>query len=150
MAAATAAEPWTTACSPARMILPGARARTSNGPRCSAVPASGSMAGHWVRRCRCRINATTLPPRQFVTAIHPRTFHPRRGVDREPSIRAEVRRRREWIAPSGSRTFHSRPRQNRAAEKTVDAYTLLLRSSRDNCVVMQSTKGINTLSDFKA
>jgi hypothetical protein len=58
--------PWTTVCSPARMILSGARARTSNGPRCSAVPATGSMAGHWVRRRR--LNATTLPPRQFVTA----------------------------------------------------------------------------------
>ena len=33
MAAATAAEPCTTACSPARMILPGARARTSIDPR---------------------------------------------------------------------------------------------------------------------
>jgi hypothetical protein len=54
-----------TACSPTRMILTGARARTSNGPRCSAVSATGSMAGHWVRR---RLNATTLPSRQFVIA----------------------------------------------------------------------------------
>ncbi|EHA8590947.1 hypothetical protein COCNU_scaffold028350G000030 [Cocos nucifera] len=31
MAAATAVDPWTTACSPERIILPGARARTSIG-----------------------------------------------------------------------------------------------------------------------
>jgi hypothetical protein len=55
-----------TACSPARMILTGARARTSNGPRCSAVLATGSMAGHWVRRRR--LNATMLPLHQFVIA----------------------------------------------------------------------------------
>jgi hypothetical protein len=55
-----------TACSPARMILTGARALTSNGPRCFIMPATGSMAGHWV--CHRRLNATTLPPRQFVIA----------------------------------------------------------------------------------
>jgi hypothetical protein len=66
---------------------------------------------------------------------------------------------KEWIAPrSGSRTFHGSrrggegsgsrrrgvdrgpsvcgPWQNRAPEKNVDAYTLLLRSSRDSVSIL--------------
>jgi hypothetical protein len=69
MAAATAAEPWTTACSPVRMILPGARARTSTGPRCSAVPATGSMAPNKTESADPRPEATVVLSSRLASGI---------------------------------------------------------------------------------